>query len=242
MKPSTERTNTGTSLDRWIRPLGWLTALSLGLGLLASFVYAPTERAQGNVQRIFYLHIPLAWLAFFAFFIVFVASILFLWKRTEIFDQVAHSAAEIGLLFTTLMLISGSLWGRPIWGTWWTWDARLTTTLMLWFIYAAYLTLRGVLSDNAQSARYSAILGIVGLLDVPIIHQSVVWWRTLHPQSVVLAEGGPAMPPAMLQTLGVTLVAFTLLFFWLLLQRVKLERALAERRLTRIEHALSQAA
>src|SRR5215212_3407312 len=140
----------GASLDRLIRPLGILTGLSMGAGLLAAFFYAPMERTQGNAQRIVYLHVPLAWLASFAFFIVFVASILFLWKRTDTYDHVAHSAAEIGLLFTSLMLVTGSLWGRPIWGTWWTWDARLTTTLMLWFIYAAYLTLRGVVADTAQ--------------------------------------------------------------------------------------------
>lgn len=217
------------SLSSFFTPLGALTGLAMLAAVTAALFYAPMERSQGHVQRIFYLHLPIIWVAYVAFFIVFVASILFLWKRRPGFDHLAHSAAEIGFVFTTLVLVTGSLWARPIWGTWWSWDARLTTTLILWFIYGAYLTLRGVMSNPRQAARYCAVLGIVGFVDIPIIHQSVVWWRTLHPQSIVLAPGGPAMPPAMLQTLGLSLLAFSLLFAWLLLQRVHLERLRAER-------------
>jgi heme exporter protein C len=221
--------------------LGIITALVMGLALLAAFFYAPMERTQGNVQRIFYIHLPIIWLAYLAFFVVFVSSGLYLWKQREIFDHIAYASAEIGFLFTSLVLVTGSLWARPIWGTWWSWDARLTTTLILWFIYGAYLTLRGLIPDDRQAARYAAVLGIVGFIDVPIIHQSVVWWRTLHPQTVVLAEGGPAMPPAMLQTLALSMVAFSLLYAWLMLKRVRLEHMRAKRHRLRLEHALGRA-
>ena len=218
-----------------ISPLGLGTLVLIPLSMAAIFLYAPTERVQGDVQRIFYLHLPLAWIAYLAFFLVFVSSVLYLWKRAERWDLLAQAAAEVGVVFTTLVLITGSIWARPIWGTWWSWDARLTTTLVLWFIYVGYLMLRSYVSDGRRGARYAAVLGIVGFLDVPIIHQSVTWWRTLHPDPVVLAPGGPAMPPSMLQTLALSLLAFTLLFAWLLQLRYRLAethqelRALRER-------------
>src|SRR3712207_6747329 len=141
----------------------------MAAALYASLVYAPTERVQGDVQRIFYVHLPVAWNAYLAFFVVFVASIVYLGRRGPWWDWLARASAEVGLLFTTLVLITGSLWARPIWGTWWSWDARLTTTLMLWFIYVGYLMLRSYVADEQRAARFSAILGIIGFLDVPII-------------------------------------------------------------------------
>src|SRR5207249_1571180 len=165
--------------------LSLATLLSLSLSLAAIFLYAPTERVQGQVQRIFYLHLPLAWIAYLAFFIVFVSSVLYLWKRAARWDLLGQAAAEVGLIFTSLVLITGSLWARPVWGTWWSWDARLTTTLVLWFIYVGYLMLRSYVVEERRAARYAAVLGIVGFLDVPLIHQSVTWWRTLHPEPVV---------------------------------------------------------
>jgi heme exporter protein C len=220
--------------------LGVLTALVMLAALLAAFFYAPMERTQGNVQRIFYIHLPIIWVAYLAFFVAFVSSALFLWKQYDLFDYAAHASAEIGFLFTSLVLVTGSIWARPIWGTWWSWDARLTTTLILWFIYGGYLTLRGVMNDDHRSARLAAVLGIVGFIDIPIIHQSVVWWRTLHPQTIVLAEGGPAMPPAMLQTLALSLLAFSLLYVWLMLNRMKLESLRAERHRLQLEQALGR--
>jgi heme exporter protein C len=217
-------------------PIGLATSVLVPISLAAIFLYAPTERTQGNVQRVFYLHLPLAWIAYLAFFVVFAASVLYLWKRAERWDALAHAAAEVGVVFTTLVLLTGSIWARPVWGTWWSWDARLTTTLVLWFIYVGYLMLRSYVPDERQGARYAAVLGILGFLDVPIIHQSVSWWRTLHPEPVVLAPGGPAMPLSMLQTFGLSMLAFTLLFVWLLQLRFRLEktrqelRALRERR------------
>src|SRR4051812_6917521 len=208
--------------------LSLLAMLSMAAALYAALIYAPTERVQGDVQRIFYFHVPLAWTAYLAFFVVFVASIGYLWKRARIWDAVARSSAEVGLVLTTLMLIAGSLWARPIWGTWWTWDARLTTTLLLWFIYVGYLMLRSSIDDEARAARYSAIIGIVGAIDIPIIHQSVTWWRSLHPTSVVLAEGGPAMPTSMLVSLLIALFAFTVVYMVLVTLRTRLELARAE--------------
>lgn len=221
----------------WIDRLGLASAVALLIALAFIFLYAPTERVQGAVQRVFYLHLPLAIDAAVAFFIVFIASILYLWKRGAIWDVWARSAAEVGVVFTTLVLITGSIWARPIWGTWWTWDARLTTTLILWLIYLAYLVVRSYAGEPGRAARYAAVIGIIGFLDVPIIRQSVVWWRTLHPGPTVVDESGSVgMPPEMLLTLVVTYLAFTLLFAYLLLQKVRLEKAKDE--LTRRRTAL----
>lgn len=210
--------------------IGWALGLAtfvLMLGALyAVFVYVPTDSVQGIVQRIFYFHVPAAWVAFLAFFVVFISSILFLLKGDSRWDTLAYSSAEIGVVFSTLVLITGSLWGRPIWGTWWTWDARLTSMLILWLIYAAYLMLRSQASEGAQRARFAAILGIVGFIDVPIIHISVTWWRTLHPKPVVLIQGDFAggLDPSMLVALGISFLAFTLLYILLLRTRLQIER------------------
>ena len=209
-----------------------LAAMTMAAGLYGGLLYAPTERVQGDVQRIFYVHLPLAWNAYLAFLVVFVASIAYLWRRRPWWDALARASAEVGLVFTTLVLITGSLWARPIWGTWWSWDARLTTSLILWFIYVGYLMLRGSVTDERRAARYAAVVGIVGFVDVPIIHQSVVWWRTLHPESVVLAPGGPAMPAAMLGALVISLIAFTLLYG--LLVRLRLQAELLRRELRQL--------
>lgn len=209
--------------------LAWYDALLSGalfLSFLASlytaFVYAPTEAVQGDTQRIFYFHMAIATFALFAFFVVFVASILYLWRREPRWDIYARSSAEVGVLLTTLTLITGSLWGRPIWGTWWTWDARLTTTLILWVTYVAYFMLRSYSADRFQGARNAAVLGIIGFVDVPIVYESVYWWRTLHPQPVITLEGS-AMPPAMLVAMFAGLIAFTLFYVWIMRQRVRLE-------------------
>jgi heme exporter protein C len=225
---------TGALADRPGIGLALVAMLSMAAALYAALIYAPTERIQGDVQRIFYFHVPLAWTSYLAFFVVFVTSAAYLVRRAPLMDAIARSSAEVGLLFTTMMLITGSLWARPIWGTWWSWDARLTTTLLLWFIYVGYLMLRSSVDDEERAARYAAVIGIVGALDIPIIHQSVVWWRSLHPESVVLASGGPAMPSSMLAALGVSLVAFTVLYAVLVLLRTRLELVRADLRTLRL--------
>ncbi len=215
-----------------------LTALAMVIASYAIFVYAPTERVMGHVQRIFYVHVSLAWLSYLAFLVVFVCSVVYLWRRDERWDAVARASAEIGVVFTTLFIISGALWGRPVWGTWWTWDARLTTTAILWFIYVAYLMLRAYVPDLPRAARYAAVLGIVGFVDVPIIHMSVVWWRTLHPEpTVARLDGADLLPPEMRVTLLIASVAFGLLYVTLMVVRVRLERAKDEVRY--LQQALS---
>lgn len=224
---------------------GLLAIVTLSAGIFMAFVYAPTDRVQGHAQRIFYVHVPMAWLAYLAFAVILTGSIGYLWKRSMRMDRLARSGAELGFLFTTLVLITGSLWGRPIWNTWWQWEARLTTTLILWFIYLGYFMIRSYAGDRERGARYAAVLGIVGAVDVPIIHMSVQWWRSLHPEPVVLNSSGPNLPDAMLWTLLVCFLGFTLLFVHLLIQRVTVERArdlLADRELDALLAAPAPAA
>jgi len=203
------------------RGLGVLAVVNIAIGLYMALFYAPMERTMGDAQRIFYFHVPSAWIGFLAFFIVFIASLLFLWKRERKWDALALSAAEIGVVFTTLVLLTGPLWAKKAWGAFWVWDARLTTTLVLWLIYVGYLMLRSS-AENERRARFAAVLAIVGFLDVPIIYASVQIWRTMHP-TYVTGEGGLA--PQMTQTLMVCLLSFTWLFAYLLIQRVRLEQA-----------------
>jgi heme exporter protein C len=179
------------------------------------FVYVPTEKHTGIVQRIFYFHVPIAWVSFLAFFITFIFSILYLWKRETKWDAIACASAEIGVAFTTLVLITGPIWAKPVWGIWWTWDARLTTSLVLWLIYVAYLLVRSFAVEPARGARFSAVIGIVGFIDVPIVFVAVNLWRTQHPTTIIF-EGG--LTPPMLMTLLVCIVAFTVLYVILLIQ------------------------
>ncbi len=187
------------------------------------FMVVPNEATMGVVQRIFYFHVPSAWVAFLAFFLVFLASILYLWTRKPVYDVLAHAAAELGVVFCTIVLFTGPIWARPIWGTWWTWEARLTTTLVLELIYVAYLVLRGQAENRAQEARFAAVLGIVGFLDVPIIYFSVKIWRGHHP-IVFKTGGGQGLEPVMLSTFMFCMLTFTLLFLLLLIQRFRLGR------------------
>ena len=186
------------------------------VGLVAVYVivlrYTPIEARQGLAQKIFYLHVPAAWCALLAFSLVGLASILYLWLRDVRLDRFAASSAEVGLAFSAVMLTTGPIWAKPIWGTWWTWDARLTLTLFLFFLFVGYLALRAALHDPAERARFSAVVGILGLLLVPFIHLSVYLFRTLHPQPIVLKPSAPSLPPEMLRTLLISMVVFMLLY------------------------------
>jgi heme exporter protein C len=196
------------------------TFFAMAAAIYMVFLYVPSDKVQGIVQRIFYFHVPLAIMTFVAFGTVAVASICFLWRGTRFWDRLAHASAEIGMVFCSLVLITGPIWARPVWGTWWTWDARLTTTLILWLIYAGYLMLRSVSGPGEQGARYAAILGIVGAVDIPIINRSVYWWRTIHPAVLITREGGSGLAdPRMQATLATCFLAFLLLFVWLLVVR-----------------------
>jgi heme exporter protein C len=202
------------------RGLGWLAGLGLVAGLLMGFVVAPREVTQGNVQRIMYLHVPTAWVAYLAFGVVLAASIAYLWTRASAADRLAHASAEAGVVFTGLTIAAGSIWGKPTWGTWWTWDARLTSVAILFVMYLGYLLLRAMIEDRERAARYSAVLGIVAALDVPLVHFSVYWWRTLHQPPSVMKPGAATMAPEILTALLVNVVAFTLLYAYFVAKRV----------------------
>jgi heme exporter protein C len=199
--------------------------LGLGFALMMAalymvFVYVPTEKHTGIVQRIFYFHVPVAWVSFLAFFITFIFSILYLWQREMKWDAIACASAEIGVIFTTLVLITGPIWAKPVWGIWWTWDARLTTSLVLWLIYVAYLLVRSFATEPARGARFGAVIGIVGFIDVPIVFLTVNLWRTQHPSTIIF-EGGLAT--SMVTTLLVCIAAFTVLYVLLLVQSADLK-------------------
>ena len=204
------------------RALGWLSVLALAAGLLMGLGVAPRETTQGNVQRIMYLHVPTAWVAYLAFAIVFVASIVYLVRRLDAADRLAHASAEVGVVFTGLTIAAGSIWGKPTWGTWWTWDARLTSVAVLFVMYLGYLLLRGMIEDRERGARYAAVLGIVAALDIPLVHFSVYWWRTLHQPPSVLKPGPSSMPSAILAALLVNLLAFTILYAYFVAKRVRI--------------------
>ena len=213
----------GSTIGRTLADgLGIMALLAVLVGLYLAFYHAPPDALQGDVQRIMYIHVPTAWVAFLAFFVVFVASLVYLWKRRPESDRLAAASAEIGVLFTALTLIDGSIWGKPTWGIWWTWDARLTTTAILFVIYIGYLMLRSFVEEPEQRARLAALVGIIGFIDVPIIYMSVLWFRTLH-QPPSIQRGGVTMPDSMLLTLLLNFVAYTLVYGFLLVKRVRLE-------------------
>jgi len=204
--------------------LGGLTLLSIVVGLYWGLIVAPPDAYQGEVQRIMYLHIPSILIAYLSFFLVFVGSCLYLWKRGKRDDILAFSAAEIGVLFTALTIVEGSIWGRPTWGVWWTWDARLTLTAILLLIFVGYLMLRSLIEEESRAASSAAILGIIGFLDIPLVHMSVYWWRTLHQApSILRPDKSPweNIHPTLLTALAINFVAFVLLYFYLLSLRYR---------------------
>lgn len=199
-----------------------LLGLTLVYGL--SFFWVSTEASQGVAQRIFYVHVPAAWTAFLAFAIAALASAMYLWLRDERFDRTALCAAEGGMVFATIMITTGPLWGRIAWGTYWTREPRLTLTLLMWFIFLGYFLVRRSSDSPEQGKRFAAVTAIVGATLIPFIHVSVLWFRSLHPQPVVMrTDGGPALPGDMLALLLTSLAVFTLLFAGLFMLRYALE-------------------
>lgn len=208
-----------------LAPPGWLAALALASSLLVGLFVVPADAAQGDVQRIMYVHVPSAWLAYLAFLVTLVAGLLFLARGDLRFDRTAVASAEIGLLLTGLTIATGAIWGKATWGKWWDWDPRLTTTAILFVIYAGYLLVRQSIVDRRRRARLAAVFGIVGFLNVPIVHFSVLWWRGLHQPPTVLRPGQPTIEPVMLAQLLASVIAFTLIYVWLLRRRIDLESA-----------------
>ncbi|HRQ78185.1 MAG TPA: cytochrome c biogenesis protein CcsA [Gemmatimonadaceae bacterium] len=203
----------------------WLMAAAVA-AMAAAFVraiyFTPTERLQGLAQKIFYVHVPSAWVGFLAFGLTAIAGGVWLFIKDARLDRFAESSAEVGVIFTTGVLVSGPLWGKPIWGAWWVWDARLTSTLFLWFLFLGYLVLRSAVDEREARARYSAVVGILGALLIPFIHLSVYLFRTQHPTPVVANTAGIQMPGVMVTTLFIALGAFTLLYIALVRQRMQL--------------------
>src|SRR5689334_15429063 len=211
-----------------VKLLGWLAAFSLAAGLVMAFVVAPREVTQGNVQRIMYVHVPLILASYVAFVVLAAASVLYLVRRNAAADRIAHASGEVGVLFVGLGILTGSIWGKPTWGTWWTWDARLTSVAILFVMYLGYLLLRGTIDDAERAARYSAVLGIVAALNIPLVHFSVYWWRTLHQPASLMKPGGFTGSTQILWPLLVNLVAFVILYAYLTARRARLLRAEAE--------------
>ena len=204
-------------------PLVGVALLGVALVYVRALAFTPIEARQGAAQKIMYIHATSAFIALYvAFVLMAISSALYLWLRDEKLDRVAESAAEVGLCFTTVVLLTGPIWGKTIWGAWWTWDARLTATLFLWFIILAYLLLRGAVEERGRRARYSAVLGILASFLVPFIHLSVYLFRTLHPMPILLKPSAPSLPPEMLVTFLLSFAAFALLFIALLRLRYRI--------------------
>ena len=217
--------------------LAAITGVMMLVDLYLIFMVAPTDSVLGHVQRVFYFHVPIAIMSFLAFFVVFIGSLMYLITRTPKWDAVAHASAEGGVVFVTLALLTGIIWARPVWNTWWTWEPRLTTTMILWLIYVAYLMVRSYAPSQSKGAIYAAVVGIIGFIDVPIVYYSVVWWRSIHPSPVV----GPfaqsdALDGTMALILLYSLITFIFFFAYMIVERMELRKT--EEALGRIRFTL----
>jgi len=216
------------SMKKLILYLEWVSFLGLLACGLWIFLKLPIEASQGFPQKIMYLHVPSVITTYLAFFVVFIFSIAYLWKRELVFDQIAKASAEVGLVFCALVLLTGAIWGKPTWGTYWVWDARLTTTLLLFLIFMGYFLLRMSDNDRDKEARLASVLGIIGFLDIPIIHKSVEWWRTLHqPSTLFKVESGQASPsisPELYYPLVASIIVMLVFYIYLLLLRYQTEK------------------
>jgi len=209
-----------------------LFILSLALIIITLyliFINVPTDANLGISQRIFYIHVPIAWLGMISIVVVAIASALYLWTKNNKWDDLAYSTAEYGMMFATLIIVTGAVWAKPVWGVWWTWDSKLTTTIILWFIYASYLILRAYGPKGIQQARYAAIIALIGAIDAPIIYLATQWWRTAHPSYVVgPLESSGGLDPQMRTAFLVSMITFTVLYVFLLSNRYKIRRSETE--------------
>ena len=208
--------------------LGFVAILLVIASAYASFYIAPEERTMGLIQRIFYFHVSCAWAGFTAFFLCFLGNLLYVWKREQKYDWLAVSGAEVGLAFTTVVLITGPIWAHPVWGIWWTWDARLTSTFVLWLLYVSYLLLRTLVEEPDRRALLSSLFGIFAFIDVPLVFFSIRWWRTQHPQPVIMGGQGSGLDPTMRSVLFFSLFAMSVFMAFLVAERYALEKMQAE--------------
>ncbi len=205
--------------------LGAASVVALFVALWMALIWSPPDAAMGNVVRILYVHVANAWLAYLAFVVVFLASIAYLWTKRPAFDAIAVASAEIGVLFTGLTLVLGSIWAKPTWGVWWSWEPRVVTTAVMFAMYVGYLLLRNLSNDLERRATRAAVLGIVLVVDVPIVHLSVTWMNALHQLPTVLRPDlSPTLDPRMLASLVAMTIAFTIVYAYLMTARVDIER------------------
>ncbi len=243
MPGSTVEPQVLTTSTRGTRLIGVAALVGLAWLLLFGLVLSPADAVQGDSVRLLYVHVPSAWLAYLAFFVTAASSVLYLIPRTRSlgWDRVAHASAEIGVLFTGLALLTGMIWGNLTWGVFWTWDARLTSTALLFVLFLGYLALRRLPAAPDERAKRAAILGIVAFIDVPIVHMSVEWWRTLHQKPTLLrADLDPQIDGLMLFTLFSSVVAFTLVYAWLMLHRTRVLVMEAELEETELAAAITE--
>lgn len=216
-----------------LRPIVSLVSIGMLVGLVAIFAWVPTDCGitikgacfQGSIQRMFYIHVPSAWISYLAFTVVLIGSLAYLASHSQKWDHIAHASAEVGVVFTGITLVTGMIWGKPVWGAFWRWEPRLTTTLVLFLIYVGYLTFRTMATDPQRGARIAAVIGTVGFIDVPLVHFSVQWYRGQHPLPVVVnPKDGAQLPTEMLITLLYMVALFSLIYAVLLALRVRLGR------------------
>ena len=196
-------------------------ALMMALTLYMVYMWVPTEQNLGISQRIFYFHVPLGWIGMVSIIVVAVASILHLYSGKQKWDDLAYSTAELGIIFASLILITGAVWAKPVWGVWWTWDAKLTTTLVLWFIYVGYLMVRAYGPAGTQGRRFASVIALIGVIDAPIIYKATDWWRSAHPDNNVPSD----LNEQMALTFLVSLVTFTIIYVYMLMERYSLRRS-----------------
>jgi heme exporter protein C len=208
--------------------LGGVAIVLVIAAAYASFFIAPEERTMGLIQRIFYFHVASAWSGFTAFFLCFIGNLLYVWKRDQKYDWLAVSGAEVGLAFTTVVLITGPIWAHPVWGIWWTWDARLTSTFVLWLLYVSYLLLRTIVDEPDRRALLSSLFGIFAFLDVPLVFGAIRWWRTQHPQPVIMGGQGSGLDPTMKSVFFFSALAMHVFMLFLVAERYALEKMQTE--------------
>jgi len=208
--------------------LGLAAILLVIASAYASFYIAPEERTMGLIQRIFYFHVSCAWAGFTAFFLCFLGNLLYVWKRQQKYDWLGVSGAEVGLAFTTVVLITGPIWAHPVWGIWWTWDARLTSTFVLWLLYVSYLLLRTLVEEPDRRALLSSLFGIFAFIDVPLVFGAIRWWRTQHPQPVIMGGQGSGLDPTMKSVFFFSALAMHVLMAFLVAERYALEKMQTE--------------